>query len=275
MAAAFSPSDAALEGFRLLRRRWRAAAGWSLFNLVALVALLVLLVVVVIGVVPFAGSREAAGVWAALLGGLILGLGSLAVEVVIWCGVLRVELAPEAPGFLHLRIGRDELRVLGAALLLTLAALVLAAAAFLLARLAALASPAAGLAVGALGLVAAYVVLLRLGLTPVIAFAERRISLPASWRRTHGQTWRLLGMAVLLACLVLLLWAVVSIAILAVSAATTGFSDFGLSGAEALAAHPGRYLFETGVQLLLAPIWIILGQAPWVAAYRALTEEPT
>jgi hypothetical protein len=269
----FSPSDAALEGFRVLRRRWRAVAGWALFNVIALVALIILMLVVLLGVVPFAGSREAAGAWGALIGGLILGLGSLAVEIVIWCGVLRVELAPEAPGFLHLRIGHDELRVFAAALLMAIAAVVLVGLAIAAGRLAALAAPAAGVLVGAAGLAAAYAVMLRLGLAPVIAFAERRISLPQAWRRTRGQTWRLVGMALLLLCVILLIWAVVSIAVLAVLAATTGFSGLGLTGADALAAHPGRYLSETGVQLLLAPVWIVLAQAPWVAVYRALTPE--
>ena len=32
--AAFSPSDAALEGFQVLRRHWRVVVGWAAFNLI-------------------------------------------------------------------------------------------------------------------------------------------------------------------------------------------------------------------------------------------------
>ena len=268
--ATFSPSDAAVEGFQVLRRHWRAVVGWSIFNVVALVALAVVLVVVLIGVAPFAGSREAAGAWGSVLGGLILGLGSLIVELAIYCALLRLELAPDAPGFIHLRLGRDELRVFGAALLLALVAAPLLVLVVVAARAAASVSVFAGLGVALIAMVGFYLVMLRFGLTPVIAFAEQRISLTQSWRRTRGQTWRLFGMAVLLLFIVLLLAAVTWIGVFVVSGLVTGFSDLGLSGREAFAAHPGRYLLETGIQLLLAPVWIVIGQAPWIAVYRAL-----
>jgi hypothetical protein len=125
--------------------------------------------------------------------------------------------------------------------------------------------------VAVVGMVGVYVLLLRLGLAPVIAFAERRLSLPASWRRTRGQTWPLVGMALLLSCLLLLLAVVLWLAMFVLSGLVGGFRDFGLEGREAFAAHPGRYLFQLAVQFLLAPVWLVLAQAPWVAAYRALT----
>lgn len=269
--ATFSPSDAALEGFQLVRRHWRLIVGWSLFNVVALVALAVALVVVLIGISPFAGSRGAAEVWGAILGGLIVGLGSAAVEFVIYCGLLRVELAPDAPAFLHLRMGRDEVRVFAASLLLAILALPPLAVAVLATRAAAGLSIFAAVGVGLVAFLAFYALLLRFALMPVIAFQERRISLVESWRRTRGQTWRLLGMSLLLLCLMLLMAVVIWIAVFVVSGFLTGFGDRDLHGAEAFAAHPGRYLFQTGVQLLLAPVWIVISQAPWVAVYRALT----
>ena len=41
----FSASDAALEGFSLIRRRWRVVLGWAGFNLISLVMLVVLTVI--------------------------------------------------------------------------------------------------------------------------------------------------------------------------------------------------------------------------------------
>lgn len=268
--ADLSPSDAAIEGFRLIGARWRAIVGWSIFNLVALVALFVILVVVLLGVVPFVGSREAAGAVGATAGAVILGLGTLLATLVIYCGLLRVEFRPDEPGFIHLRIGRDELRVLGAALLVIVMAILAIVALALATAGADRIAPAAAVVTALAGGFGFYLLMLRFGLTPVIAFAERRISLAESWRRTRGQTWRLLGMAVLVLCLTLLLAILIWIAVFLLSGFTTGFRDFELNGAEAFAAHPGRYLFQLAVQFLLAPLWLVIGQAPWIAAYRAL-----
>jgi hypothetical protein len=268
--AGFSPSDAAVEGFRVIGARWRLVVGWGLFNLVTLVALCVVLFVLLFAVVPFAGSREAAGAWGGVVGALVIGLGTGLVQLVVVCGLYRVELRPSEPGFLHLRIGRDEMRVLGAALVLVAIAIPLLALETAVTAAAARVSIAAAVGVGLAGAVAAYAVLLRFALTPVIAFAERAVSLAESWRRTRGQTWSLLGMALLLLCLLLLAAVVVWLAIFLVTGLATGFQDFGLRGGEAFAAHPGRYLLRFGAEIVLAPVWLVLGQSPWVAVYRAL-----
>ena len=43
--SAFSASDAALEGFQMLRTHWRVVVGWAVFNLLALVAMIVITVI--------------------------------------------------------------------------------------------------------------------------------------------------------------------------------------------------------------------------------------
>jgi hypothetical protein len=270
----FSPSDAALEGFQALGRHWRAVVGWAGFQLVAMVALCIVLFVLLIGVVPFAGSREAANSLGAIIGGVVLGLGGGLVQVVVLTGLYRLMLTPDAPGFMHLRIGADEVRVLGGALLIAVAGLVLAGAAAALAWAAGQVSGLAGFLVAAVLMIAAYAVLLRLGLTPVIAFAERRISLPESWRRTRGHTWSLIGMAVLLLCLVAVLAVIVWLAVFMIGGLLTGFHDLDLSDRETLTAHPGRFVFHALVELALVPVFLVIGQAPWVAVYKALTPAP-
>jgi len=269
-AAAFSPSDAAVEGFQVLGRHWRAVVGWAGFQIVAIVALVILLFVLLFAVVPFAGSREAAGSAGAVVGALLLGLGGLAIEIVIISGLYRLLLRPQEPGFLHLRLGRDEARVLGATLLLALLAVpLLVACAFLVAALGRVSGVVAIVATPVL-LVACYALLLRLSLTPVIAFAERRISPADAWRRTRGQTWRLLGMALLQLCLIALLAVVTWLALFVASGLLTGFEDLGLTDAETLQAHPGRFLLQAVAELVLGPVFLVIGQAPWVAVYRAL-----
>jgi len=268
--AAFSPSDAAIEGFRVIGARWRVVVGWSLFNLVTLIALFVAMVVLLVGTMPFAGTREAASTLGAVIGAVIVGLGELIVQVTLICGLMRLELRPDEPAFLHLRIGRDELRVLGALLLLALVAALLAALLVGVILLGARASPALAVLVGFVGAIGVYGVLLRLGLVSPIAFAERRISLAESWRRTRGQFWSLVGMALLLLCFAALLAVIVWFALFLLSGAATGFSDLDLSGVEAMQAHPGRYVLQLAVQVLLAPFWLVIGIAPWIAVYRAL-----
>lgn len=269
--AAFSPSDAAIEGFRVIGARWRVVVGWSLFNLITLIALFVVMVVLLVGTIPFAGTRETASTLGAVIGVAIVGLGELIVQVTLICGLMRLELRPEEPGFLHLRIGRDELRVFGAMLLVVLVAALLLAVLAGVTVLGARTSTPLGVLVGFAGAIGVYAVLLRLGLVSPIAFAERRISLVDSWRRTRGQLWSLIGMALLLLCFTLLLAVIVWFALFLLSGFATGFGDLGLSGREAMQAHPGRYVLQLAVQVLLAPFWLVIGIAPWIAVYRALT----
>jgi hypothetical protein len=266
----FSPSEAAIEGFRILGRHWRVVVGWAGFQIVAMVALCILMFLVLFAVVPFAGSREAAGNAGAAIGGLLLGLGGGVIEIVIICGLFRLLLRPDEPGFLHLRAGRDEARVFGAGLLLVLIALpVLVAGGLLVAALGHVSALFAIIA-APLVLVACYALLLRFGLTPVIAFAERRISPVAAWRRSRGQTWRLLGMALLQICLIALMAVLMWLVLFIASGLLTGFDDLNLTDAETLSAHPGRLVLQVLTELVLVPVFIVIGQTPWVSAYAAL-----
>jgi hypothetical protein len=269
--SSFSPSDAALEGFQALGRHWRAVVGWAGFQVVAMVALGIVMFVLLIGVVPFAASREAASSLGAIIGAVVLGIGGGLVQLVVLTGLYRLMLTPDAPGFMHLRVGADELRVLGAALLTAVVAIPLVGLAIFLGVSASHVSGALGFGVLAGLLIAAYAVALRLGLTPVIAFAEKRISPIEAWRRTRGQTWRLIGMAVLLLCLIGVVAVVTWLAVFVVGGLLTGFQDLNLTDRETLAEHPGRYVLQVVVDLVLAPVFIVIGQAPWVAVYKALT----
>jgi hypothetical protein len=269
--SSFSPSDAALEGFQVLGRHWRAVVGWAGFQVVAMVALGIVMFVLLIGIVPFTASREAASSLGGIVGALMLGIGGGLVQLVILTGLYRLMLTPEAPGFMHLRVGADELRVLGAVLLTVLVAAPLVALAVFLGVAASHVSGALGFGVLAGLLIAAYAVALRLGLTPVIAFAERRISLIEAWRRTRGQTGRLLGMAILLLCLIGVVVVVTWLAVFVLGGLLTGFQDLNLTDRETLSEHPGRFVLQALVELVLAPVFLVIAQAPWVAVYKALT----
>src|SRR5437764_10480774 len=97
----FSPSDAAVEGFQVLHRHWRVVVGWAGFQIVAIVALCVLMFILLFAVVPFADSRDSAGNFGGVIGAVLLGFGGLGIELIILCGLFRLLLRPDEPGFLH------------------------------------------------------------------------------------------------------------------------------------------------------------------------------
>jgi hypothetical protein len=269
----FSPSDAALEGFQVLRQHWRVVAGWALFNLVALVALVVVTVIVALGIGVASAEGEASST-AGVIGGIVGALATGLIETVLIVGLYRLMLRPGDPGFLHLRFGRDEGRLflVGLILALGIAVLVGVGVAFsgLLERITPLGRPiTAALALAMGGWLA-----LRLGLAAPVSFAEGRIDLRRSWRLTRGRAWTLFGMWFLNFCLVMLVWLGLWLAVFVLSGLLTGFHGFaGAEGGEALESHPGRYLIEAIIPILSMPALLVLSQAPWVAVYRDLTSE--
>src|SRR3954471_18512936 len=118
--ASFSPSDAALEGFQVLGRRWRLVVGWAGFNLIAMVALVVVTTIVAASAVLVAGGDSAAV--GASVAAPIVSLATIAVQFVIGVAVYRSIFRPDERGFLYLRIGPDEARCLAAALISMLGA---------------------------------------------------------------------------------------------------------------------------------------------------------
>jgi hypothetical protein len=265
----FSASDAALEGFQVLRTHWRVVVGWALFNLMALVALIVIIVIIGVGV-SLAGSGEAspaAGVIGAFAGLLATGL----IETVLIVGLYRLMLRPQDPGFLHLRLGRDEGRLFLVGLILFCGAVAVAAVTYFLAGLFGSLGVAGRMIAALLALAAGGWLALRLGLVAPISFAEGRIDLARSWRMTRGQVWPLLGMWCLNFCLLMLVWLTLYLAVFVLSGLLTGFHGFAAAeGGEALEKHPGRYLLEAVIPILCMPALLVLSQAPWVAVYRAL-----
>lgn len=264
----FSASDAALEGFQLIQRRWRVVLGWAGFNLLALIMVVVLSAVlsVVAGAVSGSGPN-AAGLAVA---GLVVLLVALLAQAVIAAGVLRLELRPEEPAFMHLRLGGDEVRLVLIWLISITAAWVLGWAAALLGQ--ALGAGGALVELLAAGLVVYFG--LRFALAGPISFAERRIDFGGSWKLTRGRVLALLGMSVLSLCLIALVMVASLVALVLVALAMGGFDALAgvFGGEEALQAHPGVFLLAFAVQIILTPALWVLAMAPLVAAYRAFAD---
>jgi hypothetical protein len=267
----FSASDAALEGFSLIRRRWRVVLGWAGFNLLALVMLVV--VTVMVSFVAAALSGEAKGPTAAAAG-LVAGLGGLFVQAALAAAVFRVELRPDEPAFMHLRLGPDELRLVAVWLITLTGAWVVGWAAAMLGH----ALGAGGVWIGLLALVLCVYLGLRFLLAAPVSFVERRIDFPRSWRLTRGRVLALLGMSALSFFLVALLMVTVFVVLGVIAVGFGGLeglaSVFGGGGAEALQRYPGLYVLEFAVEVVLTPVLWTLAMAPLAAAYQAFAAEP-
>jgi hypothetical protein len=265
----FSASDAALEGFQVLARHWRVALGWALFYVVAAAAVVV--GAAIIGVVMVELGAVRSETLQAVIGPLVGLVMLLGVPLMLAAGVYRLMLRPEEPGFLHLRLGPAELRLLGVWALLG-AALAAAgfAAAFALGAASSVASAWVAFPLALIAVVAVWLLVARLSLLQAVSFAEGRIRLGLAWRLTRGRTWALFGMSVISACLLAMIGVVTWIVLFLIGGAISGFQDFGLSDAESLTSHPGRYLFEAVAELILTPVFIVIAHAPVAAAYKAL-----
>jgi hypothetical protein len=265
----FSASDAALEGFQFIRQRWRVVLGWAGFNLLTLVMLVVLSIVLSLATEAASGAgREPVEI----VGGLILVVGALVVQAVIAVGVLRVELRPDEPAFLHLRLGRDELRLI-AILLFTLTGW------WVVGWGAAMLGHALGLGafwVFVLAAVVGIYLSLRFALAAPISFAEKRVDFPRSWRLTRGRVGGLLGMGALSFCLIVLLIVVVFLVLALVALGSAGLEGLAglFGGTDALQQHTGLYVLEFAVEIVLTPVLWVLAMAPLAAAYRAFVEPP-
>ena len=123
----------------------------------------------------------------------------LVVMTVVWAAVFRAVLFPEQSRLAYLRLGMDELRLLGCVLVLLIAFyLLLLVSGIVMAILGAAIMGVGGAAggVAAVGLAAVVLSLwlgTRFSLAGPLTILERKIIIGRSWRMTRGNFWRLLG----------------------------------------------------------------------------------
>lgn len=227
---AFSGSDAAFEGFRLVRRNPMALVAWTL--LYAVVSLASLFAMSrAIGPITAWGERMEAlesqspsatpeQVMSAFqgFGEVMLSLAwllpvSLIVTAMLMAAVARAVLNPRSGGFGYLRLGMDEVRVFVVTFVLGILAFV---AWFALVALVVILAGIAGatgadwmwlfVVLGGFAGVGAIIWLyVRLSLAVPITVAENRFAFFDSFAVTRGHFWSLLGMAVIAFVMVLVI----------------------------------------------------------------------
>lgn len=279
----FSASEAALEGFRLTRERPGTIFGWGVFYAVCVFIIgrlmLVSLDPQLVELTRKKGLEQQdidhisgllAQSWPAFLLVLVL---LCALYSVLMGGIYRLVLRPGEKGFLHLRFGKDEVRLTVVNLLLIAVGMI-----FLTAELAAVA--AADQQAGIAAEVAAFVLPLvtvwlgvRLSLATPMSFALHKLAIRDAWAASHGRFWSLFGMIILAVIFYVMVWLLISI---------IGFALIGLAGgAQALdniqnltgAAIVGVALYVF-LQLILQVIQVVMLYAPFAVAYQQVHGDP-
>lgn len=201
----FSPSEAAFEGFRLIRQRPLSVFAWGLV-FVLFFAVLIGLFWLALGpslqqaIVQGVHDQGAAG-----MNNFRFNFGSGPAAILINCAIFRAVLRPNERSFASLRISGDEGRVFVVALVLGLIGIGVAILAALVVVLplvvlfnsgvanAHLITALLGVALAILAFCLLFWVGVRLCLATVITFAERRLAFFDSWRLTRGNFWNLIG----------------------------------------------------------------------------------
>lgn len=141
----------------------------------------------------------------------------LIVSVVLLAGAFRAVFFPDQARLAYLRLGMDELRLLGCALILVIGFYLLMIVAGIVLGLAVLvgttafgASPTAGaIVIAGVSFVLSAWLVTRLSLALPMTLLERKIVIGPAWRLTRGHFWQLLGAYVVIFLVVMVAYAVI------------------------------------------------------------------
>lgn len=276
----FSPSDAAMEGFRLTREHPGVMLAWSAVYLGGIL-LIGLVMMASLGPQFIALARKGqlsspddveavanmlVQSWPAFLLVLVMTAGLMSV---ITAGVMRFVLKPQEHGFAHLKLGKTELQ-LTLANLACVGLYALSVVMGVIFTAGAAQSGSVGAAI-AIALVAAFGIWIgvRLSLLAPSVFVTGRISFPSAWEKTKGHFWPLLGMivlAVVFYVIVYILFSIISIALVELSGGQAAIQDIArLTPLTAITA-----VIYLVLQFLLQVLQIVMIYAPFAVAYREL-----
>lgn len=285
---AFSATDAAFEGFRVVRRKPMTLVYWSVFYMLIMAATFA---VAGAGLANMFATLESvsegtpssedfATLGSAYLAvfGLLLPLG-LVVGAVLSAAVARSVLRPHESAFGYLRLGRDELRVLAVTLVLAVMfAVALAVPSMVVGTVLGLAGANALTGV-LLGIVlffalAAFAIwlMVRFSFAVPMTVAEGRMVFFGSFKATKGRFWPLLGMAFIafvMSMLVALLGTLVFLPFQVMFGSIEGIAEY--SGQDALSILQAVWptvLTWIVVQSIQSALQLAVLYAPFSAAYR-------
>ena len=291
----FSATDAAFEGFRMVRRHPLAVVFWTALYLMAFAAFfsafgaslasILASTETLQGTEPTPADLEGLSQTYLSLFALVAPLG-LVLGAVLNAAVARAVVRPQDRSFGYLRLGMDELRVLAVTLVMAIiigvGTMVLFTVVGICVGLAAAVNVGLGWLTGivlGLGAVAAVVwIMVRLSLAVPITVAERRISLFDSFGLTRGHSLSLLGMGVIAFIMSILVGMLMGVVALPLTMTTGGLEQLsaldGSSNLDVLrAAGPAIAAFVV-VNALVSALQLAVLYAPFSAAYLGLKGLP-
>lgn len=291
----FSATDAAFEGFRMVRRHPLAVVFWAALYLMAFAAFfgafgaslasILASTETLQGTEPTPADLEGLSQTYLSLFALVAPLGLL-LGAVLNAAVARAVVRPQDKTFGYLRLGMDELRVLAVTLVMAIimgvGTMVLFTVVGICVGLAAAVNVGLGWLTGVvlgLGAVAAVVwIMVRLSLAVPITVAERRISLFDSFGLTKGHSLSLLGMGVIAFIMSILVGMLMGVVALPLTMTTGGLEQLaaldGSSNLDVLrSAWPAIAAFVV-VNALVSALQLAVLYAPFSAAYLGLKGLP-
>ncbi len=294
--------EAALAGFRLIRRNPLSPAIWGLLTFVLTAGPLLIAmpqILTFLNEVVTAAKADAEPdmdrmmamqfQWMAL--SPLLSLTALAARVLVTGATFRAVLEPSQSRLAFIRLGVGELLLAVASIVLGIlvgcAAILGGVVVGVLAATASNISTGAAIAVGLLSGLALALALIwlvvRLSLVVPASFATRTLALGEAWRLSKGSVLPLILMAILVIVFVMLIETViggVAALILLGGLLGSGFSEATL---EAFLAQPPETIIATltpwviGVGLIASLVGgylLAIATAPWADAYRQLAASP-
>lgn len=295
---AFSATDAAFEGFRLVRRNPMALASWTLLYLVYTLATLF----------AAGGMMRSMSVWMEQVEALEAGPPpsspealipimesyvaamshmawaiplSLVIGAVLMAAIARAVLTPGTGGFGYMRLGMDEVRVfvvtLVIAILYSIAAGIAVVAAAVIGGIAISAMEGWGVLVMVLAVLAAIAFMIWLGvrwsLAVPITVDQKKFAIFDSFAATKGRFWPLLGMAVIAFVMVIIVSLLAGIVTMPISM-MGGMSMFGNMGDDPTEMfrnfNPTNpwMIASSVVNAFVSALTVAVLYAPFSAAYR-------
>ena len=294
----FSATDAAFEGFRLVRRNPVALVGWTLLYLVYTLATLF----------AAGGMMRSMAVWMDQVEALEAGPApsspealvpimesymaamshmvwaiplSLVIGAVLMAAIARAVLTPGTGGFGYMRLGMDEVRVfvvtLVIAILYAVATAIAFAAAFIIGGIAIGAMEGWGALVMVLAVLAAIAFMIWLGvrwsLAVPITVDQKKFAFFDSFAVTKGRFWPLFGMAVIAFVMVIIVSLLAGIVTMPISM-MGGMSMFGNMGEDPTEMfrnfNPTNpwIIASSVVNAFVYALTVAVLYAPFSAAYR-------
>lgn len=280
---AFSVTTAAVEGFRVLGRNPVAAAVWALLLIVLCAAfggLAFWLFADNFELIAATDNIDESEALAFLgkLGGLLafaVVVFSL-VSAVFYAAVVRAALG-RREGVAYLKLGMDELRLVGVFLVVSIAAYAFCGAVVGLIVLLALSDVvlglriAGGILLGLAGVATLIWVGVRLSLLFPATVAEGRIDIGRAWAMTRGRFWPLVGLTLLVFVMLFVMQILVQIVQAALHLAPAAVIDEveDLSGLIELATANAPLLALAALVFAVYQIvYMTISWAPYARAYR-------